>query len=346
MTIKNSLKTDMRYEAISGSHVAYASSLLSAHEFSGLTLGSDSVGLYPRTYNKFEVIKACEKLNSPWLLVSGSKTRLDHFITVAIKRTSKLSGSDEVTEVLNTLNTEFTDLTVQEFGFETTASNAPASGSYPVNISEAGKKIWDKVLESPRYATNVRGRSSDVRWAIAMKMYMDKALRLGAKPFAASVNSYSRKELTEAYQLTLANAGSLESQLRENLYERGFITNRTVKPWRFKEVSYNSKRFVCVLSRVWDIRTGVDHKNILKHLVRREQFEKNQDGAGWIIKASSNARIRVRIRGDHKFVEVDLFIMFSRDKLIHGLHIDSSNQRSMLDEFHKIMQQWFKTKRF
>jgi hypothetical protein len=327
---------DIRYEARNGNHVAMASSLLSNTEYLGISLGNE-LGLYPMTFNRNEVVHACSSMQVPYLVVSGNSKTL-----------ARLSGElgvncnksiDECNAALNTL-ASFHDLDVSEHGFETVAFTSPSAGVYPVNISNQGIKLWDSTLNSQVYSRNAVGRSVEQRWAIAMKMYMDKALRAGVRPFVASKDS-SKRELTETYNNSLAMAGLFEAQLRNNLMSRGLIEDSSTK-WMFKEVSYN-KKFVCVLSKTW---TTNDRKRVYMHLVRNEHFTKNKQGAGWVHVITGNTLIRVRSRPNGS-IEVALFVLFGKDKLVNTFKLDKSKRiHELLDDFHDIAKRWFLLKRF
>lgn len=339
MSIKSNTVKDIRFEASRNLTPATASAVSKSVGFLGLVLGSEEIAVHPITSNKASVIRHCWDQQEKFLLVSGDVEMLTAFLAKVVDACG--SSSDESEEALNVL-LDYPELNAVEYRFPVEAISEPSSVNFPSNISEEGKSIWKAVLESDRYRLNVRGRSMQVRWAIAMKMYMDKALRVGAKPFAASLDRYSKKDLTDSYNNTLSLANSFEAQLFYNVIDRGFVKEDKT-PWRFKEVSYNDKRFVCVLEKSWFL--NVDKKRFIRHLVVNEKFTKNDKGAGYVHSISPKARLRIRVRNNT--VEVALFVLFGKDKLVHSLLIDKTLKvREMLNEFHTLAKRWFKLKRF
>lgn len=334
----NSTLTDIKFEARNGNHVALSSTVSSGDEFVGITFENDEIGLYPQTRNRVETVQACLATKHPFIIVSGSAKNVARY-TTSVGDNAALLGEHEA--ALAAL-LEFDDLEVSEYGFETDAFDHPDVGLYPLNITKEGTKLWDIVVASKLFKKNTAGRPLKVRWAVAMKMYMDKASRMRVKPFVASNDDYTKTDLTRTYNNVLSKLGQLESQIRDNLIDRGYISNG--RRWSFKEVSYNSGKFVCVISKTWEAH--VETKQILKHLVRNEGFEKNQRGAGWVIDVSGVSRIRVRTRPSAGIVEVDLFVMFSKDKLRTVYNFGAVRLSNMLDEFHTIAKHWFQRKRF
>lgn len=330
--------TDIKFEARNGNHVALSSTVSAVCAFVGVTFEKDEIGLYPQTTNRVEVVQACLDTKHPFIIVSGAPKVLERY---AQSVSSSIKVFDEHEAALAAL-LDFEDLAVSEYGFEADAFDHPDVGLYPMNITKDGMRLWDLVVASKLFKKNTAGRSLKVRWAVAMKMYMDKASRMRVKPFVASNDDYTKTDLTRTYNNVLSKLGQLESQIRENLIDRGYIYDG--RKWGFKEVSYNSGKFVCVISKTWEAK--VETKQVLKHLVRNEGFEKNRNGAGWVIDVSGVSRIRVRTRPSAGIVEVDLFVMFNRDKLRSVYNFGGMRTSNMLDEFHTIAKHWFQRKRF
>lgn len=334
----NKTLADIRFDAGNGNHVALSSAVSSNEKFIGLALNSNEVGVYPVTANSAEVARRCRNFGDRFLVVSGSSG----ILSKVIAEFETCSSDDEWNQALNVLTRS--GLRSREYGFETEAAMSPDVGRYPVNITTEGKLLWDKMVSGDLYRRNTSGRSMKYRWAIAMKMYMDKASRSRVKPFVASTRDNSKSELTKAYNNTLSMVGSLEEQLRDVLISRDYVSP-TRAPWVFKEVSYNAGKFVCVISTRWEASTDV--KRVIRHLVRNENFVKNSSGAGWVFPVSANATLRVRARVGRGELEIDMFVLFSRTRLVDALKLDGTKKiKDLLSDFHTVAKHWFERKRF
>lgn len=334
----NKTLADIRFDAGNGNHVAVSSAVSSGEKFIGLALNSEDVAVHPITANQHEVARRCRSFGDRFLIVSGSSKLL----TKVVSEFETCSRDDEWNQALNVLTGS--GLRASEYGFEAEAAMSPDVGRYPVNITTEGKLLWDKLVSGDLYRRNTSGRSMKYRWAIAMKMYMDKASRSRVKPFVASTRDNSKSELTKAYNNTLSMAGSLEEQLRDVLVSRDYLKPKRTR-WVFKEVSYNAGKFVCVISTRWEANTDV--KRIIRHLVRNENFVKNSNGAGWIFPVSGNATLRVRARVGRGELEIDMFVLFSRTRLVDALRLDGTKKiKDLLDDFHSVAKHWFERKRF
>lgn len=343
------VQDDIEYDALRHSVSGSSSRGVHATFHAGAILAPAGVTMTPEFFPLPEgVHELCGKYGTPYLMLSGTQTELSEFLRFVYVQCEGKTGQEDRDCFLNALNTseQGAALTVHEFNTTVTAMQAPAIGKYPSNIPDHGQAIWDSVITLPTFKRASQGQPVEVKWAIAVKMYTERALKVGAKPFTGSKAVYTRKDLTDDTNRVLASVGSLEQQLRNNLLRKSYITDfGGSAPWRFVGTGYNNSNFVIELERQWSLlETG---PKILGYLVRTEGFKKNIHGAGYILPISRSALLRVRVRKNSGQVTVNLFLMFTKDKIVHTYELPGKTPiRELLQHFDDIAKRWYKTKRF
>lgn len=338
---------DIEYDACRYHASGFSARASQAIFHAGAILAPSGVTMTPEfSPDPKEIHTVCSQYGYPYLTLSGTVDQLSEFLRHVYSQCQGKHGQEDRDCFLRELNTSEpgSALVVLEFNTVVTAMHAPAIGKYPANIPEQGKVLWDTVLGLPTYQRAVQGQPVEVKWAIAVKFYTARALKVGAKPFVDSKKVYTRKALTDEYNQVLARVGGLEQQLRNNMIARGYISPSTT-PWEYQGVSYDQGNLIIETQRTWSaIAPG---PKILGSLVRTEGFKKNAHGAGYVLPVSRSALLRIRVRKGSGQVTVNLFTMFTRDKITHTFDLDPKMPiRELLPEFESIAKRWHKTKRF
>lgn len=316
--------------------------------YAGFLLAPSGVSMISKlAISSDEIHELCKAYNNPYIVISGSKQDIVAFEKYALKVTDGLSGESDIQAFLAALNTsKFREcFHVSEHNVKVEALFAPAARKYPSNLPEHGRPIWDTVMVSPTYAKNTQGQSTEAKWAIAVKMYADRCARLGVQPFAG-VDYYTKEKLTEEYAKIYRQTSDLELQLRNNFLRLIYINGFGAKlGWHYVETTYNNSNFVVVFERPWTLE--VPGAKLLGRLVRSEGFKKNQHGAGYILTINRNSMLRIRIKKGASQAQMQMFIMFTKDKITQAFKLDSKMSiPAVLRWFTPIAKQWAKTRKF
>lgn len=280
----------------------------------------------------------CAKFGRRYWVLDGDYDTLVEFVKSTLAATKDCSGEDDERAVIKAVE-EF-NLPHRSFNNVVTAIQDPKPRHYPGNIPQANRIIWDTVIKSQKYLDGSHGKPAEVKWSLAVRLYSTRCVMLGVKPFGES------ESLESEYADVLDQSKKLEQQLRKNLMALRYIDDfGSTSPWRFVEVSYNNSNYVIVLERVWNLAAPGD--KVLRRLVRAEGFKKNEFGAGYIHPISRRSMLRVRVKRNIAQVPVQMFIMFTKPKIVQMLNCDPKiGSAQLLSKFTLIAKKWFATGKF
>lgn len=237
--------------------------------------------------------------------------------------------------------------TAQEAELEAVAvtmSRDPVPGSYPANIAEDAKTIWDRIISSKRYLTATHAKKSQQKWILLSRMFLDACHQKGVTPFRQGKRKpLSLDSMSEEYKRYRSQAASLIQQMTKMVENENLADEVGRGAWEFDKTLYIEKRFVIVLRTQWHA-LGSNPKSLLTFLQKQMHFEPRATGSGLVHGIGQNCSVIVRAS---KFPTISISIQFklSKDKLV-GFGIGAGTKDQMREQFDACARYWFRTKQF
>ena len=225
-----------------------------------------------------------------------------------------------------------------------TLSRDPSPGSYPANIAEDAKQIWDRLLSGKRYQTLTHAKKSAQKWIIISKLFLDTCHQKGVTPFRQGKRKpLSLDSMSEEYKRYRSQAASLVQQMTKMVEDENLADEVARGAWEFDKTLYLDKRFVIVLRTKWHA-LGTNPKSLLSFLQKQMHFESREGKSGLVHGIGQNCSVIVRAS---KFPEILISIHFklSKDKLV-GFGIAPGTKEQMREQFDACARYWFRTKAF